>query len=65
MPVWDIQCRYSHDEDSACGLLVRNEEGSEWIAYGDKEYFSGQGRINRLRWFVAPSLAPGPANTRQ
>ncbi|KAF8539454.1 hypothetical protein BDD12DRAFT_94653 [Trichophaea hybrida] len=49
VPVWDIQCRYFHDEDSACGLLVSNEEGSEWIAYGDKEYFSGHGRINRLR----------------
>ncbi|KAI5814854.1 hypothetical protein BZA77DRAFT_388902 [Pyronema omphalodes] len=48
IPVWDIQAGYMHDEDSACGLLVRNEEGGEWIAFGDKEFFGGHNLINRL-----------------
>jgi hypothetical protein len=48
--VWDVQSRYMHDEDSALGLWVQNNEGSEWIAFGDKQYFDGHCRINRLRW---------------
>ncbi|KAA8913588.1 hypothetical protein FN846DRAFT_928798 [Sphaerosporella brunnea] len=48
-PVWDTQSRYMHDEDAALGLWVHNDEGSEWIAFGDKQYFDGHNRINRLR----------------
>lgn len=55
-PVWDTQSRYMHDEDSACGLWVQNEEGQEWIAYGDKQLFDGHCRINRVRWW-APHLS--------
>lgn len=57
VPVWDIQARYMHDEDSACGLLVLNDEGREWIAYGDKEFFGGHNLVNRLHWLV-PILIP-------
>ena len=48
VPTNDSQCRFMHDDDSATGLLVSNAEGKEWIAYGDKQFFSPQNSLNRL-----------------
>ncbi|GIZ47208.1 hypothetical protein CKM354_001030700 [Cercospora kikuchii] len=45
-PVWDVQARYMHDDDSATGLMVWNGFRDEWIAYGDKQLFSPQCRVN-------------------
>ncbi|CAN9354864.1 unnamed protein product [Alternaria alternata] len=47
--VWDFQCRYMHDDDSATGLLVRNELGDQWIEYGDKQFMEPQASVNRAR----------------
>ncbi|KAL1607600.1 hypothetical protein SLS60_002534 [Paraconiothyrium brasiliense] len=48
-PVWDFQCRFMHDDDSATGLLVRNERGDQWIEYGDKQFMEPQASVNRAR----------------
>ncbi|RYO48073.1 hypothetical protein AA0113_g10114 [Alternaria arborescens] len=47
--VWDFQCRYMHDDDSATGLLVRNKLGDQWIEYGDKQFMEPQASVNRAR----------------
>ncbi|CAN9377342.1 unnamed protein product [Alternaria alternata] len=47
--VWDFQCRYMHDDDSATGLLVRNQRGDQWIEYGDKHFMEPQASVNRAR----------------
>lgn len=48
-PVWDMHCRYMHDDDSACGLLVKNEKGDYWIQYGDKQLLEPGNVLNRVR----------------
>lgn len=49
IPIWDFHCRYMHDDDSAAGLLVRNDNGDNWIQYGDKQLFEPGNVINRAR----------------
>lgn len=49
VPIWDYHCRYMHDDDSATGLLVRNEQGSQWIQYGDKQLLEPGNIVNRAR----------------
>lgn len=49
IPIWDFHCRYMHDDDSAAGLLVRNEKGDQWIQFGDKQLFEPGNVINRAR----------------
>lgn len=48
-PIWDYHCRYMHDDDSATGLLVRNETGDQWIQYGDKQLLEAGNVLNRVR----------------
>ncbi|RON37677.1 phospholipase [Pseudomonas frederiksbergensis] len=40
--------RFMHDEDSKFGLNVRNGNGEQWRAYGDKRYFDAIDSANRL-----------------
>jgi hypothetical protein len=40
--------RFMHDEDSKFGLNVRNGDGDQWRAYGDKRYFDAIDSINRM-----------------
>ncbi|KAJ9299455.1 hypothetical protein DTO271G3_3077 [Paecilomyces variotii] len=49
VPIWDYQGRYMHDDDCATGLLVRNKNGDQWIAYGDKQFFEPKNAVNRAR----------------
>lgn len=42
-----------HDDDCATGLLVRNEKGDQWIAYGDKQFFEPKNAVNRAKAFVS------------
>ncbi|KAJ5972115.1 uncharacterized protein N7479_002033 [Penicillium vulpinum] len=49
VPIWDYQGRYMHDDDCATGLLVRNGNGDQWIAYGDKQFFEPKNAVNRAR----------------
>ncbi|KAL1860897.1 hypothetical protein Plec18170_001411 [Paecilomyces lecythidis] len=49
VPIWDYQGRYMHDDDCATGLLVRNRQGDQWIAYGDKQFFEPKNAVNRAR----------------
>jgi len=39
--------RFMHDEDSKFGLNVRNGNGDQWRAYGDKRYFDAIDSVNR------------------
>jgi len=39
--------RFMHDEDSKFGLNVRNGNGEQWRAYGDKRYFDAIDSANR------------------
>lgn len=39
--------RFMHDEDSRFGLKVRNAQGEQWRAYGDKRYFESSDADNR------------------
>ncbi|KAH0168739.1 hypothetical protein KCU67_g3353, partial [Aureobasidium melanogenum] len=48
-PIWDLQQRYMHDDDSATGILVSNQLGHQWIMYGDKQFFEPKNIINRAR----------------
>ncbi|QVW24181.1 phospholipase [Pseudomonas hormoni] len=41
--------RFMHDEDSKFGLNVRNGDGAQWHAYGDKRYFDAIDSANRLQ----------------
>lgn len=41
--------RFMHDEDSKFGLNVRNGNGDQWRAYGDKRYFDAIDSANRLQ----------------
>ena len=50
--VWDGMTNVIHDEVNAHGLLVENQNGEQWIAYGDKQYFSTPNRINRLKRYA-------------
>lgn len=47
-----------HDDDCATGLLVRNEKGDQWIAYGDKQFFEPKNAVNRARAFVSHTGPP-------
>jgi hypothetical protein len=40
--------RFMHDEDSKFGLKVRNDNGDQWRAYGDKRYFDSGDSVNRV-----------------
>ncbi|WP_213942069.1 phospholipase [Pseudomonas sp. dw_612] len=40
--------RFMHDEDSKFGLNVRNGNGEQWRAYGDKRHFDVIDSANRL-----------------
>ncbi|UWF50218.1 phospholipase [Pseudomonas sp. N3-W] len=40
--------RFMHDEDSKFGLKVRNGNGDQWRAYGDKRYFDSGDSVNRV-----------------
>ncbi|MCP1489910.1 hypothetical protein J3D48_006320 [Pseudomonas fluorescens] len=42
-------CRFMHDEDSKFGLNVRNGNGEQWRAYGDKRYFDAIDSTNRAQ----------------
>ncbi|SMQ26698.1 hypothetical protein SAMN04488483_3138 [Pseudomonas helmanticensis] len=39
--------RFMHDEDSKFGLKVRNSQGAQWRAFGDKRYFEASDADNR------------------
>jgi len=41
--------RFMHDEDSKFGLNVRNGNGDQWRAYGDKRYFDAIDSANRAQ----------------
>lgn len=41
--------RFMHDEDSKFGLNVRNGNGDQWRAYGDKRYFDAIDSANRVQ----------------
>ena len=41
--------RFMHDEDSKFGLNVRNGNGAQWRAYGDKRYFDDIDSANRVQ----------------
>jgi hypothetical protein len=41
--------RFMHDEDSKFGLNVRNANGEQWRAYGDKRYFDAIDDANRVQ----------------
>lgn len=41
--------RFMHDEDSKFGLNVRNGNGDQWRAYGDKRYFDALSSANRTQ----------------
>ncbi|MGL6243598.1 phospholipase [Pseudomonas sp.] len=41
--------RFMHDEDSKFGLNVRNGNGEQWRAYGDKRYFDAIDSANRVQ----------------
>ncbi|RKS17636.1 hypothetical protein BJ917_4816 [Pseudomonas sp. WPR_5_2] len=41
--------RFMHDEDSKFGLNVRNGDGDQWRAYGDKRYFDAIDNANRAQ----------------
>ncbi|WP_194789014.1 phospholipase [Pseudomonas sp. UFMG81] len=45
--VGSLISRFMHDEDSKYGLAVRNAEGEQWRAYGDKRYFDSVDVANR------------------
>ncbi|QXH50607.1 phospholipase [Pseudomonas fakonensis] len=45
--VGSLISRFMHDEDSQYGLVVRNAEGEQWRAYGDKRYFDSVDVANR------------------
>lgn len=45
--VGSLVSRFMHDEDSKYGLRVRNAEGEQWRAYGDKRYFDSVDVANR------------------
>ncbi|OOQ83079.1 hypothetical protein PEBR_38554 [Penicillium brasilianum] len=49
VPIWDFQCNYMHDNDSATGLLVQNKKGEQWIAYGDKQFVENWDAVNHAR----------------
>lgn len=51
-PIWDFQARIMHDDDSATGLLVHNQEGQIWIAYGDKQLMENHATVGRYRAYV-------------
>lgn len=31
-----------HNDDNATGVLCANQDGEQWLAFGDKEYFMPQ-----------------------
>ncbi|QSH41725.1 hypothetical protein P0136_06555 [Lentisphaerota bacterium ZTH] len=41
--------KYAHNEDCCDNLIVRNQLGETWTAYGDHEFFSDCNRENRAR----------------
>ncbi|WP_155738191.1 phospholipase [Pseudomonas putida] len=45
--IGSLVSRFMHDEDSKYGLRVRNAEGEQWRAYGDKRYFDSVDVANR------------------
>ncbi|KPN92803.1 hypothetical protein [Pseudomonas nunensis] len=49
--------RFMHDEDSKFGLNVRNANGEQWHAYGDKRYFDAIDSANRLHVNAAVQLS--------
>ncbi|KAF2392755.1 phospholipase [Pseudomonas frederiksbergensis] len=49
--------RFMHDEDSKFGLNVRNGNGEQWRAYGDKRYFDAIDSANRLHVNAAVQLS--------
>lgn len=51
-PTWDSQARIMHDDDSATGLLVRNQEEQTWVAYGDKQLMENHATVGRYRAYV-------------
>jgi hypothetical protein len=44
---------YMHDEENVEGLHVHNQKGEQWIAYGDKSYFSGRSDKHRTMILAA------------
>ncbi|TPG81457.1 phospholipase [Pseudomonas arsenicoxydans] len=49
--------RFMHDEDSKFGLNVRNGNGDQWRAYGDKRYFDAIDSANRVQVNQAVQLS--------
>jgi hypothetical protein len=49
--------RFMHDEDSKFGLNVRNGNGDQWRAYGDKRYFDVIDSANRVQVNQAVQLS--------
>ncbi|MEB0044231.1 MULTISPECIES: phospholipase [unclassified Pseudomonas] len=49
--------RFMHDEDSKFGLNVRNGNGEQWRAYGDKRYFDAIDSANRIHVNKAVQLS--------
>lgn len=42
-----LLANYMHEEENLLGLHVHNKNGDNWIAYGDKSYFSTQSENHR------------------
>ncbi|MNF79229.1 hypothetical protein D3C84_614380 [compost metagenome] len=49
--------RFMHDEDSKFGLNVRNGDGVQWHAYGDKRYFDAIDSANRAQVNLAVQVS--------
>ncbi|WP_285430817.1 phospholipase [Pseudomonas sp. fls2-241-R2A-110] len=49
--------RFMHDEDSKFGLNVRNANGAQWRAYGDKRYFDDLSSANRAQVNLAVQVS--------
>lgn len=45
--VGNLLVNYMHNEENLYGLHVHNANGNEWIAYGDRSYFTEKNKENR------------------
>lgn len=43
-----ILANYMHREENTYGLHVHNNQGTHWIAYGDRAFFAKKNQLNRL-----------------
>jgi hypothetical protein len=51
--------RYMHDEDSYLGLNVVRQDGTKWVAYGDKRFFDSVNQVNASYCEAAVNASAG------